>query len=172
MRRGAEYSIVERVSRCLTHVLQQQDWCCVRDGASIFVSAVNPEQWQSDLSTGKCTDKQQNSQLSHFKNHSIYCNELSIYSLTIFITMKTLGLSSTPQLKMRKPTGDSHTKCLCSIDEWQLLLASVDQSLTLPVPLDGQKLSSYGSDNCFFSFLPILHSRLGLLLSWRAQLPP
>ena len=103
---------------------------------------------------------------------SIYCNELSIYSLTIFITMKTLGLSSTPQLKMRKPTGDSHSKCLCSINEWQLLLASVDQSLTLPVPLDGQKLSSYGSDNYFFSFLPILHSRLGLLLSWRAQLPP
>ena len=80
-------------------------------------------------------------------------------------------ISTRPQLKMRKPTGDSRTKCLCNIDEWQLLLASVDQSLTLPVPLDGKKLSSYGSDNCFFSFLPILHSCLGLLLSWRAQLP-
>ena len=45
----------------------------------MFVSAVNPEPWQSCLSTRKCTDKQQKSQLSRLKNHSIYCNELSIY---------------------------------------------------------------------------------------------
>ena len=197
-------AIVERVLRCLTHVLQQQEWCCVQDGANIFVSAVNPEQWQSYLSMGKCTDAKvfwpllayfaqprmkvktkescrgqlvlwmltngllwidstSNISSKHrattyartdIVNLTIWILSASLGSLphrdkllfdllqrtlnllsTTFITMKTLGLSSTPQLKMRKPTGDLHTKCLCSIDEWQLLLASVDQSLTLPVPL-------------------------------------
>lgn len=76
--------LVDRGCRCLEKQLEQQEWRCVRQGANVFVSSVDPNTWLKYLESATTPQKRQIVRLSSFGQCLPRCEIEAIWSLVAF----------------------------------------------------------------------------------------